>query len=204
MYLTGRNPSNFRIFTALNVHWDANEATNSSNFLPTETMTVTKLLQQNGYRTGHFGKWHLGSGTNGTMSSPPPSAYGIDESCTFNSNDLCKADGFTANSSASIVDLAIDFMRDTRAMPSLPPFYLNVWLHVSHNLLNPSQEQKDACIKNSARCPCDGLADNQTTCAHQDFWAAQQDADVHIGRLLRELGDLNLRESTLVAFTTDK
>jgi hypothetical protein len=165
-------------------------------------------MQDNGYKTGHFGKWHLGSAPG--VGTPSPIAYGIDESCTFNSIDTCKADGHTANSSTNIVDSAIDFI--TRKAGS--PFYVNVqcaffdrtlhsrmslvtapcselecnqllcsrastflpvhtvnsvqtlkvWLHVSHNLLNPSAEQKAACVANSAQCACTGLSDNQTTC----------------------------------------
>jgi membrane-anchored protein YejM (alkaline phosphatase superfamily) len=129
-----------------------------------------------------------------------PTQYGIDESCTFNSRDPCAADGHTANSSTNIVDLSIDFI--TRNADS--PFYLNVWLHVSHNLLNPSAEQKAACAAMTAACACSGLSDNQTTCAHEIFWAAQYDADAQIGRLLTTLGDLDLNEQTLIMFSTDK
>ena len=28
--------------------------------LPTEVVTLAEVLQAAGYRTGHFGKWHLG------------------------------------------------------------------------------------------------------------------------------------------------
>ena len=56
--MTGRGPSQFRIDTALNVHWPADDAKNMAHFLPVETMTVTRLLQNAGYRTGHFGvRW---------------------------------------------------------------------------------------------------------------------------------------------------
>jgi hypothetical protein len=130
--------------------------------------------------------------------------YGIDASCTFNSNDPCQADGKSANSSTSIVDASIEFLRETQAItPTPPPFYLNVWLHVSHNLLNPSAEQKAACVQNSERCMCDHLSDNETSCVNQIFWAAQQDADAQIGRLFDVLSELKLDESTFVVFTTD-
>ena len=145
------------------------------------------------------GKWHLGAAPG---IAPPPSAYGIDESCTFNSfNDTCQADGHTSNSSVNIVDSAIDFI--SRKAAAGTPFYVNVWLHVSHNLLNPSAAQKAACVANSNACACSGLSDNQTTCAHQIFWAAQQDADAQIGRLWETLRALDLHESTVVSFTTD-
>ena len=57
-FMTGRGPSQFRIDTALNVHWPADDAKGMAHFLPVETMTVTRLLQDAGYRTGHFGvRW---------------------------------------------------------------------------------------------------------------------------------------------------
>ena len=44
--------------------------------------TITELLNDNGYATGHFGKWHIGPGDAGKKVSeriPPASDYGIDE-----------------------------------------------------------------------------------------------------------------------------
>jgi N-acetylgalactosamine-6-sulfatase len=104
-----------------------------------------------------------------------------------------------------IIDSAIKFIHKVTAKSTPTPFYLNVWLHISHNRLNPSQAQKDACVKNNVRCACTNPADNQTTCAHQIFWAAQpagrRRADWQVaGHILKEL---DLVESTLVAFSTD-
>jgi len=194
--MTGRDPARFRIHTAINVNPAANAKEGQANFLAPNVTTITQVMKDNGYATGHFGKWHLGAAKG---IAPPPSAYGIDESCTFNSVDTCLADGKTSNTSVNIVDSAIDFI--TRKAGA--PFYVNVWLHVSHNLLNPSAEQKAACVANSQACACAGLSDNQTTCAHQIFWAAQQDADAQIGRIWETLKEQNLHESTVVAFTTD-
>lgn len=44
--------------------------------------TITQLLKNNGYATGHFGKWHIGPGADGKKASekiPPVPNYGIDE-----------------------------------------------------------------------------------------------------------------------------
>ena len=40
-----------------------NEARAMPNWLDPKVHTVTGLLKGSGYVTGHFGKWHLGSGT---------------------------------------------------------------------------------------------------------------------------------------------
>ena len=58
-FMTGRDPARFRIHTALNGDWDANAAQDQANFLDSSVPTVTRLLQENGWRTGHFGKWYV-------------------------------------------------------------------------------------------------------------------------------------------------
>ena len=141
-------------------------------------------------------QWHLGSGDRGnsTGAAPLPTEYGINQSCTFNSNDPCQADSQTGNTSVNIVDSAMSFI--TQAKADAVPFYVNVWLHVSHNRLDPTAEMKGAV--SSTNCKASALATNQTECAELVFIAAQQDADAQLGRLYMLLGDLDLHESTLL------
>ncbi|MEN8734608.1 MAG: sulfatase-like hydrolase/transferase, partial [Lentimonas sp.] len=47
--LTGRHPFRFGIYYANKGH------------LKVEELTLAELLQKQGYATGHFGKWHLGT-----------------------------------------------------------------------------------------------------------------------------------------------
>lgn len=53
--LTGRHPNRYGIFSANVGH------------LPEEELTLAELLKAQGYRTGHFGKWHLGTLTRDTL-----------------------------------------------------------------------------------------------------------------------------------------
>jgi N-acetylgalactosamine-6-sulfatase len=203
-FMTGRDPSRFRIHTALNHNWATNAAQDQADFLDPATPTVTSLLQGAGWRTGHFGKWHLGSGANVTgdnASAPVPTAYGIDESCTFNSNDACAADAHSSNTSVDIVDRAMAFISDAAA--AAEPFYVNIWLHVSHERLDPTAAQKAAALPRACPKYKTELATNQTMCAQAVFVAAQADADAQVGRLVALLGRLNLHESTLLLFSTD-
>ncbi|MEM9324574.1 MAG: sulfatase-like hydrolase/transferase [Bacteroidota bacterium] len=76
--LTGRNPFRYGIFSANHGH------------LPEEEITLAELLRDQGYRTGHFGKWHLGTLTVDTIDAnrggremhrshySPPSRHGFD------------------------------------------------------------------------------------------------------------------------------
>jgi uncharacterized sulfatase len=52
-----------------------------ANWLDPDAPTLPRMLQQHGYATGHFGKWHLG-GQRDVDDAPPISAYGFDESLT--------------------------------------------------------------------------------------------------------------------------
>jgi hypothetical protein len=52
-----------------------------ANWLDPKAPTLARVLQQNGYATGHFGKWHLG-GQRDVDDAPPITAYGFDESLT--------------------------------------------------------------------------------------------------------------------------
>jgi len=75
--LTGRHPYRYRILTA-----------NSGHILKEET-TLAELLKDEGYTTGHFGKWHLGTltktkresnrgGPRGVKHFAPPWEHGFD------------------------------------------------------------------------------------------------------------------------------
>jgi len=75
--LTGRHPYRYGV-------WDANEG-----HLPPAELTLAELLGKLGYRTGHFGKWHLGTlsrwandsnrgGLRGIVHYAPPWQHGFD------------------------------------------------------------------------------------------------------------------------------
>ncbi|MFQ5732918.1 MAG: sulfatase [Planctomycetaceae bacterium] len=75
--LTGRHPYRYGIFSANVGHMRSKER------------TLAEILKANGYTTGHFGKWHLGTltktvresnrgGPKGVTHFAPPSAHGFD------------------------------------------------------------------------------------------------------------------------------
>lgn len=75
---------------------------------------------------------------NGTLpASPPPGAYGIDESVCYVCQNPTQYDlsdlWFPSNSSRLIVDAGIAFADD--AAQKKMPFYLNLWFHISRKLV---------------------------------------------------------------------
>ena len=77
---TGQYPQRWRITSFLN-HRADNERRGVAQWLDPKAPTLARLLQADGYATGHFGKWHLG-GQRDVDDAPPITAYGFDESLT--------------------------------------------------------------------------------------------------------------------------
>ena len=169
-----------------------NESRGMPNWLDPKAHTVTGLLKRSGYTTGHFGKWHLGSGEG----APSPGDYGIDDHCTRTSNGPQLTDVndpyFRAKSTAQIVDRTIDFIEKNRSRP----FYVNVWTLVPHATLHPTDEQMKPYQRYAPRgVPYKG--------AKQIYYASVSDLDRQIGRLTRRIDELGLAENTIIAFSSD-
>lgn len=77
---TGQYPHRWRITSFLNNRAD-NERRGMAQWLDPNAPTLARFLQQSGYATGHFGKWHMG-GQRDVDDAPPITAYGFDESLT--------------------------------------------------------------------------------------------------------------------------
>ncbi|MEP3482389.1 MAG: sulfatase-like hydrolase/transferase [Fuerstiella sp.] len=77
---TGQYPQRWKITSYLN-HRKSNQQRGMAQWLDPEAPMLARSLQQAGYATGHFGKWHMG-GQRDVSEAPPISAYGFDKSLT--------------------------------------------------------------------------------------------------------------------------
>jgi arylsulfatase A-like enzyme len=77
---TGQYPQRWRITSFLNNRAD-NDRRGIAQWLDPKAPTLARALQQHGYATGHFGKWHMG-GQRDVGEAPLISEYGFDESLT--------------------------------------------------------------------------------------------------------------------------
>lgn len=190
-FMTGHFPARHRVHGHFATHRQ-NKARAMPDWLDPKVHTVTRLLKGAGYATGHFGKWHLGSGEG----APTPGDYGIDEHCTTSSSGP-QLEGtsdpyFRAKSTAQIVDRTIQFIEKNRDKP----FYVNVWTLVPHATLHPTDEQMKPYERYAPRgVPYKG--------AKQIYYASVTDLDTQVGRLIAKIDELGLSDNTVIAFSSD-
>lgn len=192
-FLTGRYPGRLGVH---GVTWGS--AKSGMGTEPAETPWLSELLSEAGYRTGHFGKWHLGHRSAG----PPPDAYGFDEHRTLVSPGPGWEDrdnDWIARSDAEIFGEALRFLdeRDDR------PFYLNVWSMLPHTPIAPSEEQMNVGhYRNMKAAGHSGPLERFPTPMRQ-YDATLTEIDRQLGLLLDKLDELGLAENTLVLVSSD-
>jgi len=209
-FMTGRYPARFGIHGHFATH-EQNAARAMPDWLAPQTPTVTRQMQAAGYVTGHFGKWHLGSGEG----APELGAYGIDRHVSIVSNGpQLREKGappephWWGKSTGLIMDHALAFIRENRERP----FYLNLWTLVPHATLDPTPEQLAvyADLDPKADHPAFGAwtqryyKDAKDLRSQMQVYAASiTDLDTQVGRLLDTLRELGLEEDTLLVFSSD-
>ncbi|MEW4563925.1 sulfatase [Bremerella sp. JC770] len=160
--------------------------------LSLESLTLAEFLQEAGYATGHFGKWHL-DGKDGAK----PSVQGFDETYdSFGDGEL--KEGTETNKKGppsdpkgvfTLTDKACAFIEKNKDRP----FFCYVPHHAIHG---PLQGQPKTVEHFQAKPKGDH---------HKSvmYAACTYDLDESVGRLLKKLDELNLAEKTMVIFTSD-
>ena len=189
--LTGRYPQAVGLRSL--IEQNRSRTISRQGLLP-DVVTLSQLLKEHGYATGHFGKWHLGAGA-GHL----PSARGFDHSLinapgrgihsarSYWNRELLK-DGEQLFRSEehfdkAITDHAIEFVRDKAQRP----FFLNLWYNAPH----PPFDVPPAAL------------DRYPPSLHQEFAALATFGDTQLGRLIDALEGENLLENTVVFVTSD-
>lgn len=162
-------------------------------------ITVARLLKQAGYATAHVGKWHLNGHFN-QPTQPQPGDHGFDYWFSVHNNALPNhrnPNNFVRNgkevgplegySAQLVAKEAIHWLESERDRSK--PFFLYVCFHEPHEPIASAPEF-------SKFYP----SDDPSYTAHHGNLTQMDDA---CGRVLRELDKLNLRDNTLVIFTSD-
>ena len=148
------------------------------DWLNPQAPLLTKFLQEAGYATAHYGKWHLANDM--IPDSPLPSAYGIDEYGAFN----CAGPQMFVHDD---VKMAIPFIERSHELGK--PFFINLWMHEPHT---PFHVDPKLMEQFSELPEADAI-----------YAATLFHADLRIGQLLDALESNGLTEDTLVIFSSD-
>lgn len=165
-----------------------------------EEITVATLLRNAGYSTCHSGKWHL-NGFFNLPGQPQPNDHGFDHWFATQNNALPNHRNpynFVRNgipvgplegyAGPIVAEEAIDWLREGRDKEK--PFFMFVCFHEPHEPIAtaPEFEQMYAQFEDPAQRAHHGNITQM---------------DTAFGALMKELDDQNLRDSTLVFFTSD-
>ena len=193
--LTGRNPTRVGIYSYL--------PENHVMHLRAEEITVAELARGAGYRTGHFGKWHLSDLDN--PAQPGPLEQGFDHSLATGNNaapshrdpvnfvrngqPVGRIEGYSCQ---IVVDEALTWIERSGAGRSAP-FLACVWFHEPHLPIASPPELVEAVRR---RLP--GIGEREAT-----YLANVENVDRAVGRLLEFLDRQGLARDTVIWFTSD-
>ncbi|QDT99574.1 sulfatase-like hydrolase/transferase [Gimesia aquarii] len=208
---TGQYPHRHRITSYL-ASRKANRKRGIADWLDPAAPMLARFLQQSGYATGHFGKWHMG-GQRDVDQAPAITSYGFDTSLTnfegMGPKLLPLTETPTKNGGVKLgriwqdatrlgepvkwilrsritggfADSAIGFV--DQAQKKGQPFYINVWPDDVHTPLFPSLE---------------GWADSQRGL----YLSVLEEMDQQFARLFQRIqNDAILRENTLILICSD-
>jgi uncharacterized sulfatase len=208
---TGTYPQRWNITSYL-AHQKKNEKRSMANWLDTSAPMLARSLNNSGYTTGHFGKWHMG-GQRDVDNAPYITEYGFDESLTnfegmgakllpLTQDETGKVDSIWKGAqrlgkpyywkqrseiTTGFIDAAISFMDE--AVESKKPFYVNVWPDDVHSPFWPSFKEYGIAKKEGKR----GL-----------YLAVLEEMDKQFGKLFEYVQNHEkLRDNTLIIFCSD-
>jgi len=175
--------------------------TQIDHFMNTSEVTIAEVLGENGYRTGIFGKWHLGDNT-----PMRPTDQGFQEALVHKGGGIGQAAGPAGNTYFDPIlehnnvskkydgycddiftDAAINFIKEK----SDKPFFAYLATNLPHFPLQVPDEKAEPFRKMGLH------EDNALTYGMID------NIDGNVGRVMAALKELGMEENTLVIFLSD-
>ncbi|MEN8156720.1 MAG: sulfatase-like hydrolase/transferase [Bacteroidota bacterium] len=193
----------------------------SSEHMPPSSLMMSELLKDNGYKTAHVGKWHLGglrprdyeARKAGKIANPGPLQHGFDHSLTSiegapirpkimkdrrmyrdGGKYLVRDDERIPEITRHWTDIKID--ESIRLIEGFKnqskPFFLNLWFDAPHTPYEPAPEPHLSKYKKL------GVTGDQLL-----FRSMVSHLDANVGRLIDYLKDEGLFENTIILFSSD-
>lgn len=160
--------------------------------LDLEVTTVAEVFRRNGYRTAHFGKWHLSQDKRPPASLPyNPDKQGFDDVLVTYKPIIGESDPeVDPHNVQSITDHALRFLESH----GLEPFFL----YLPHNSIHEPVIESRARIAPYIGDPLLERLKIMPTIA-----AITERLDDGVGQVLSKLDQLGLRDNTMVIFYSD-
>lgn len=178
--LTGRNPNRMGVFS-----W--------GNAIRPQEITLAEVLKREGYVTGHFGKWHLGSVKADSPVNPGNNGFDrwVSAPNFYDNNPTMSDQGrevhLKGESSAIAVDAALDWMKDV--VKGEAPIFAVIWFGSPHL---PYQAD-----------PADEALYSDQPKKLREYLGELTGVDKAYGKLRDSLEEMGIRENTLLWFTSD-
>ena len=199
-YVTGMicNPSRTGLMTGI---YPARFARYTADFGFEDRVTITEFLQKSGYKTGHFGKWHMGP-----KSTEQAGMYGLDvvQPIGPNYDDAAGRD-------VDLTSAAIEFLR---AHAGEQPVYINIWGWATHFPINVPPELASELAGTEVR-----REDFSASMQHKfdeclqiggdldesmrQYLADVYSVDKNVKRVLDAIDELGIRDNTLFVYSSD-
>ena len=167
----------------------------------TEEITIAEVFKENGYKTGQFGKWHLGDVW------PYRSVdQGFDETVNFKCGGISQISDFWGN----------DYFDDTYYHNEVPEQYEGYCTDVFFNetirfikdnqqepfmiFLAPNIAHLPAIVANEYSKPWEDKGHNRKQAI---YYGMLTNLDENMGRLMKALKETGVDENTIIVYTTD-
>lgn len=205
------SPSRASILTGAYGH--RNGIVNNRTPFPEQATTYVKLLREAGYRTGYFGKWHMGF-----QSGQRP---GFDVSASFVGQGHYFDEPFEINGRPVptqgwvddvTTDYALQFLRECK--DGQKPFAMTVGYKSPHGPHTPPPRLGKTYAGSKSRLvpnletplifdPEKNKGKKPPKFENQDYHRTLRGVDENLGKILDELDKLGLAQDTLVIYTSD-
>ena len=193
---SGQNTARVGIFDFIPGHWRPYEEVtvphHEKQYLPLEIGTLGEMMKSAGYKTGYFGKWHLGNNPENL-----PNARGYDKAHTYVGGGFYNPKfipEYMANTnkrlSEVLTDMGIEFLNENKKEPFflfVSHFDVHVQLDADRDLINKYLEKGKV-----ANYPCNAV-----------YAAMIEHVDKSVGRMMSTLEELGLAEKTVFIFFSD-
>ncbi len=193
--LTGRHPFRYGIYFA-----NAGREGQASEYaLPAGERTIAEVLRPLGYRTGHFGKWHLGDFDGPKQSSPTDNGFtewfstvrkvptADPPSREYWKNGVEVTRPLRGDDSKIILDEAVEFLE--KAVQAKEPFLCVIWFHAPHLPLVATPEYRRLYAEHPE--------------SKQHYWGAITALDTQVGRLRAKLREWGVARDTMLWYASD-